>query len=83
MALFHLVNRDRVSRNLFLPHDGTLCARNVDFLSRASGQIAIAIETTGLQEISELKDSSHRKTLPGREFAATGGSSRSLGKALR
>ncbi len=37
--------------------EGTLTAENVDFLSQAVGQIAIAIENVlAYREISELKD---------------------------
>jgi len=66
-------------------HDrNSFCARRCDFLSRASGQIAIAIENAlAYHEISELKDKLAQEKLTWkRKFAATVASSGSLGKAL-
>jgi formate hydrogenlyase transcriptional activator len=54
-----LVSRGRALGNLTIEHatEGTFTAEDVDFLSQAAGQIAIAIENAlAHREISELKD---------------------------
>lgn len=68
----------RTTETPFTPED-------VDFLSRASGQIAIAIENAlAYREISELKDKlAQEKLYLEEDFAARWVSSRSLGAARR
>src|SRR5437660_5302884 len=54
-----LVNRGRALGDLMIVRltEGTFTAEDVDFLSQAAGQIAIAIENAlAYREISELKD---------------------------
>src|SRR5436305_8200315 len=54
-----LVNRGRAREDLMIVRltEGTVTAEDVDFLSQAAGQIAIAIENAlAYREISELKD---------------------------
>ena len=87
MCLIPLANRGRVlgilgpsrtTETAFVPED-------VDFLSQASGQIAIAIENAlAYHEISDSRTSLHRKNSTWkRKFAVTAGSSGSLEKAPR
>jgi formate hydrogenlyase transcriptional activator len=59
ICLIPLVNRGRVVGNLTISRttDVPFISDDVDFLSQASGQVAIAIENAlAYQEISELKD---------------------------
>src|ERR1700752_2684914 len=84
-CIIPLVNRDRVlgllcpcrtTENPFVPED-------VDFLSRASGQIAIAIENAlAYHEISELKDKlAQEKLYLEEEIRSDSGFERIIGKS--
>src|SRR5437899_889818 len=84
-CIIPLVNRDRVlgilcpsrtTETPFVPED-------VDFLSRASGQIAIAIENAlAYQEISELKDKlAQEKLYLERKIRSDSGFERIIGKS--
>jgi len=64
-----LVSRGRALGDLMIVRktEGTFTAEDVDFLSQATGQIAIGIENAiAYREISELKDTRAGKALSGR-----------------
>jgi formate hydrogenlyase transcriptional activator len=88
-----LVNRGRALGDLFVVRltEGTFTAEDVDFLSQAAGQIAIAIENAlAYREISELKDKLAQEKLYLEEeirsemnFAEIVGKSSALRKVLK
>jgi len=84
-CIIPLVNRDRVL-GLLCPSRTTetpFLQEDVDFLSRASGQIAIAIENAlAYQEISELKDKlAQEKLYLEEEIRSDSGFERIIGKS--
>src|SRR5260370_2738309 len=84
-CIIPLVNRDRVL-GLLCPSRTTetpFVPEDVDFLSRASGQIAIAIENAlAYQEISDLKDKlAQAKLYLEEEIRTATGSHRTIGKS--
>jgi formate hydrogenlyase transcriptional activator len=88
-----LVSRGRALGDLMIVRktEGTFTAENIDFLSQAAGQIAIAIENAlAYREISELKDKLAQEKLYLEEeirsemnFAETVGKSPALQKVLK
>jgi formate hydrogenlyase transcriptional activator len=88
-----LVNRGRALGDLVIVRltEGTFTAEDVDFLSQAAGQIAIAIENAlAYREISELKDKLAQEKLYLEEeirsemnFAEINGKSSALRKVLK
>jgi formate hydrogenlyase transcriptional activator len=84
-CLIPLVSRDRIVGVLIVASKlrGSFTPEHVDFLSRASGQIAIAIENAlAFREISELKDKlTQEKVYLEEEFRSEMGFEQIIGKS--